>query len=43
MEKFIVALFYKINPVQITTIVAENTETFIKLGTSHNRNINSDL
>ena len=26
MQKFIVALFYKINPVQITTIIAENTE-----------------
>ena len=25
MQKFIVALFYKINPVQITTTVAENT------------------
>ena len=25
-QKFIVALFYKINPVQITTIIAENTE-----------------
>ena len=26
MQQFIVALFYKINPVQITTTVAENTE-----------------
>ena len=26
MQKFIVALFYKINPVQVTTIIAENTE-----------------
>ena len=26
IQKFIVALFYKINPVQITTIIAENTE-----------------
>ena len=26
MQKFILALFYKINPVQITTIIAENTE-----------------
>ena len=26
MQKFIVALIYKINPVQITTIIAENTE-----------------
>ena len=26
-QKFVVALFYKINPVQITTIIAENTET----------------
>ena len=25
MQKFIVALFYKINPVQITTIIAEKT------------------
>ena len=25
-QKFIVALIYKINPVQITTITAENTE-----------------
>ena len=25
-QKFVVALFYKINPVQITTIIAENTE-----------------
>ena len=25
-KKFIVALFYKINPVQNTTIIAENTE-----------------
>ena len=25
-QKFTVALFYKINPVQITTISAENTE-----------------
>ena len=26
MQKFIVALFYKINPIQITTIIAENTK-----------------
>ena len=26
MQKFVVALFYKINPVQIATIIAENTE-----------------
>ena len=26
MQKFIVALIYKINPVQITTIIAENTK-----------------
>ena len=25
-QKFIVALIYKINPIQITTIIAENTE-----------------
>ena len=31
MQKFIVALFYKINPVQITTIVAENTENSLNL------------
>ena len=29
MQKFVVALFYKINPVQITTIVAENTENLL--------------
>ena len=29
--KFIVALFYKINPVQITTIVAENTKHSLNL------------
>ena len=28
---FIVALFYKINPVQNTTIVAENTENWLNL------------
>ena len=26
MQKFIVGLFYKINPVQITTIIAEKTK-----------------
>ena len=26
MEKFIVALIYKTNPVQVTIIIAENTE-----------------
>ena len=26
MQNFVVALIYKINPVQITTIIAENTE-----------------
>ena len=26
MQNFVVALFYKINPVQNTTIIAENTE-----------------
>ena len=31
MQKFIVALFYKINPVQITTIIAENTENSLNL------------
>ena len=30
-QKFIVALFYKINPVQITTIIAENTENSLNL------------
>ena len=30
-QKFIVALFYKINPVQITTIVAENTKNSLNL------------
>ena len=29
MQKFVVALFYKINPVQITTIIAENTENSV--------------
>ena len=29
MQKFIVVLFYKINPVQITTIIAENTENLL--------------
>ena len=29
MLKFIVALFYKINPVQITTIITENTENLL--------------
>ena len=30
MQKFVVALFYKINPVQITTIVAKkNTENLL--------------
>ena len=28
-QKFIVALFYKINPVQITTIIGENTENLL--------------
>ena len=28
-QKFIVALIYKINPVQITTIIAENTENLL--------------
>ena len=31
MQKFIVALFYKINPVQITTIIAENTKNLLNL------------
>ena len=30
-QKFIVALFYKINPVQIATVVAENTENSLNL------------
>ena len=29
IQKFMVALFYKINPVQITTIVAENTKNLL--------------
>ena len=33
MQKFVVALFYKINPVQITTIIAENTENSLNLVT----------
>ena len=28
-QKFVVALIYKINPVQITTITAENTENLL--------------
>ena len=31
MQKFVVALIYKINPVQITTIIAENTENSLNL------------
>ena len=31
MQKFIVALIYKINPVQITTIIAENTKSSLNL------------
>ena len=31
MQKFIVALIYKINPVQITTIIAENTKNLLNL------------
>ena len=31
MQKFIVALIYKINPIQITTIIAENTENSLNL------------
>ena len=31
MQKFIVALIYKIIPVQITTIIAENTENLLNL------------
>ena len=31
MQKFLVALIYKINPVQITTISAENTENLLNL------------
>ena len=30
-QKFIVALIYKINPIQITTIIAENTENSLNL------------
>ena len=30
MQKFVIALIYKINPVQITTIIAENTENSLK-------------
>ena len=30
MQKFIVTLIHKINPVQITTIIAENTENSLK-------------
>ena len=30
-QKSIVALFYKINPVQITTIIAENTKIYLNL------------
>ena len=33
MHKFIVALIYKINPVQITTIIAEITENSLNLVT----------
>ena len=31
MQQFVVVLFYKINPVQITTIVAENTQNLLNL------------
>ena len=31
MQKFIVALFYKIIPVQITKMIAENTENLLNL------------
>ena len=30
-QNFVVALFYKINPVQNTTIIAENTENLLNL------------
>ena len=36
-QKIIVALIYKINPVQITTKFLQKTPKFIKLGTSYNR------
>ena len=29
MQKFVVALIFKINPVQITTIIAENTDNLL--------------
>ena len=29
MQNFIVALFYKINPIHITTIIAENTKNLL--------------
>ena len=31
MQNFIVALFYKLNPTQNTTIIAENTENSLNL------------
>ena len=36
-QKFIVALIYKINPIQITTNYCRKHQKFVKLGTSHNR------
>ena len=36
-QKTAVALIYKINPVQITTIIAEKHRKFVKLGIQHNR------
>ena len=43
MQKFIVALFYKINSVQIITIVAENTENSLNSVPYTIENINSNL
>ena len=42
-QKFIVALFYKINPVQITTIIAENTENSLNTVPHTIENFNSNL
>ena len=38
-QKFIVALIYKINPIQITTNIAENTENSLNLVTCTIENI----
>ena len=40
-QTFIVALFYKLNPTQNTTVIAQKYRKFIELGTSHSKNKNS--